>query len=350
MLYTDTLMWRELNEAPSVLKNLSAENAEALAKIAAGKKPAYVYTAARGTSDHAMLYLKYLFGIRNGIAVASGTPSAFTMYGAGPSLKDALVVGCSQSGAAADAAAVLAAAKADGAATVAVTNRKGSLLAETADTHLYCACGEERSVAATKTFSAQLEIVRLLSGALAGEEVRCGADVLLAAGDSAAAAAAYLSAELKDSSECFVLGRGVTSAVAFECALKLQETCYIKARAYHSSDFYHGPMAMVSEGAKVILFASANGFGGNGEAQRKDAVLCAEKMKELGAELYVVTDMPDAFRDITPHVCPVAGGADEGETALAFAFAAQMTACRTSVLRGLNPDSPRALKKVTVTL
>ena len=348
MLYTDTLMWKELNEAPGILGRLAEENAAALGKIAGGK-PGYVYTAARGTSDHAMLYLKYLFEIENGLAVASGAPSAFTMYGAGPCLKGALVVGCSQSGAAEDVAAVLKAAKAAGADTVAVTNRKGSLLAETADTHLCCACGEERSVAATKTFSAQLEIARLLSGALAGQEVRCGAETLRKAQGSCEAAADRLSAWLKESTDCFVLGRGVISAVAFECALKLQETSYIRARAYHSSDFYHGPMAMVSEGTKVILFASAKGFGKNEAARREDAVRCAGKMRELRADLCVVTDMPEEFEGAADLVCPVAGGEDEAETALSFAYAAQMTACRTSILRGLNPDRPRALKKVTVT-
>ena len=149
--------------------------------------------------------------------------------------------------------------------------------------------------------------------------------------------------------ECFVLSRGVSSALAFECGLKLQETCYIRARAYHSSDFYHGPMAMIAEGTKVILFASKHSLHGGDEVHRADCRKCAEKMCELGADLYIVTDDAEAYEDLIAHIVESPGGECEAQTVFFFALAVQMLACKTSCGKGLSPDSPRALKKVTVT-
>ena len=304
MQYKDTLMWQELNLAPQVLETLAQKNQAVLDKIAAEiakKQPANIYTAARGTSDHAMIFFKYLVESTSGIPVASGAPSVVTMYGAKLKLEKSLVVACSQSGKAADVMEIVKNANECGAITVAITNDEESPLAKLAQYHLCCFAGEEKSVAATKTFCSQLYLAQLLADLLAGSKDKA----LPALGKQLAEDAKKIDAATDSmvdafvhTDECFILSRGVSSAIAFECGLKLQETCYIRARAYHSSDFYHGPMAMVGEGTKVILFASKNGLTVASEGvHREDYLKCADKMIELGADLYVVTDDAASFAE-----------------------------------------------------
>ena len=354
MEYRNSLMWKELNEAPAVIADLAAKNAcvmEKLVQEVKGKQIDNIYTAARGTSDHAMIYFKYLAETLLGLPVASGAPSVVTMYGAKMKFQNTLVVACSQSGKAADVMEIVRAANECGGVTVAITNDENSPLAKLAQFHLCCFAGEEKSVAATKTFSCQLYLALLLAEALRGGKVCPSLGEALknavAAIDAATdpVAKAFLPAE-----ECFLLSRGVSSAIAFECGLKLQETCYIRARAYHSSDFYHGPMAMIGEGTKVILFASKNSLTPESDAvHREDSLKCAEKMTELGADLYIVTDDADAFAKTGAKIVCVPGADSEKLTVFFFALAVQMLACKVSCGKGLNPDSPRALKKVTIT-
>lgn len=355
MNYKDTLMWKELNEAKKILSDLRVVNEDTLQKIAQAARAAgvnYIATAARGTSDHAMMYLKYLAESSLGMPVSSAAPSTVTMYGAKMNFSHALVVGCSQSGRAADVMEIVKAGNASGAVTVAITNDANSPLAKLAQYHLFCNAGVECSVAATKTFTCQLFLSALLVEALGGEDIVSGLDAVLndatpvvdAATD--AVASAFVGAQ-----ECFVLGRGITVPVAFECGLKLQETCYIRARAYHSSDFYHGPMAMVGAGTKVILFAPRHSSEESFDPIRKaDSVQCAHKMIELGADLYIVTDDRDAFSEMQANLVCVPSAGSEAREIFVFALAAQMLACKVSCGKGLSPDTPRALKKVTVTM
>lgn len=348
-----TLMWKELSEAPAILEKLRDKNAAVLSGIAQdSKKITNIYTAARGTSDHAMLYLKYLTESTLGIPVASGAPSVVTMYGVKMNFKDSLIVACSQSGKAADVMEIVKEANAQGAVTVAITNDETSPLAKLAKYHLCCYAGEEKSVAATKTFTCQLYLAYLLVHALQGES---GADTIgaflqenLSLLDGATD---DMAREFSSAQECFILSRGITAAIAFECGLKLQEACYIRARAYHSSDFYHGPMAMISEGTKVILYASSRSLSEQFDApHREDYIKCAEKMEELGADLYIITDDRESFKDMKAKKIYVPQAGRESEQVFVFALATQMLACKVSCLKNLNPDSPRALKKVTVTL
>ena len=354
MEYRESLMWKELNAAPELLKTLKEKNSAVLDKIAKavqGAKITNIYTAARGTSDHAMIYFKYLAESLLGLPTASGAPSVFTMYGARMDLSHALTIGCSQSGKAADVMEVIKAGNESGGITVAITNDAESPLAKLAQYHLCCCAGEEKSVAATKTFSCQLFLAALLAEAMGGKAIADDIGEKLAAAlpaiDKAtdAPAQAFLGAE-----ECFILSRGISSAIAFECGLKLQETCYIRARAYHSSDFYHGPMAMVGDKTKVILFAAKHSLRESmDEMHREDYIKCAQKMKELGADLYIVTDDAESFGGSGAKLLCVPTLGNEAEQIFAFALAAQMLACKVSCGKGLNPDSPRALKKVTVT-
>lgn len=354
MDYKNTLMWKELGEAPSILKKLAEKNSAALAGIVKafeGKNISNIYTAARGTSDHAMIYFKYIEESLLGLPVASGAPSTVTMYGAPLRFANTLVIGCSQSGKAADVLEIIKAGNASGGITVAITNDETSPLAKTAQFHLCCFAGEEKSVAATKTFSAQLYLSYLLVSALQGKT--CSdtvGDRLAEAIPAIDRATDSIVEDFINAQECFLLARGVSSALAFECGLKLQETCYIRARAYHSSDFYHGPMAIIGQGTKVILFASKHSLSKEMDCvHREDCLKCAQKMKELGADLYIVTDDPETYSNLNAHIVSVPGMDDERYTVFAFALAAQMLACKVSCGKGLNPDAPRALKKVTVT-
>ena len=285
-----------------------------------------------------MMYLKYLLEAGPGILTASAAPSTVTLYGGKPKLQKALTVGCSQSGEAADVMEVLRAAKACGGLTAAVTNEPESPMAGMADFALSCCAGKEKSVAATKTFLGQLALARLICAALSGakEDLTALSGALTEALPRIEAAAEPMAERFAGVRECFILSRGISAAVAFECGLKLQETCYIRARAYHSSDFYHGPMAMVEEETPVILFASSRALGGETEAAHR---------KDLG----VITDQPALFADKGARTVAVPGGADERDAVFFFALTAQMLACKVSCRKGLSPDTPRALKKVTVT-
>lgn len=355
MDYRNTLMWKELNEAPALLQMIAEKNAPVLERIVSEverNKVDFAYTVARGTSDHAMLYFKYLAESVLGLPTASGAPSTVTLYGTNLRLQSALVVACSQSGRAEDVIEVVKRGRLCGAVTVAITNDEASPLAQIAEFHLCCFTGDEKSVAATKTFTAQLFLslllVRMLGKRSCNAAKRLGAGLIYGLGQIDKATD-FMSTDFISAEECFILSRGVSSALAFECALKLQETCYIKARAYHSSDFYHGPMAMVGNDTKVILFASRRTLQGASETvHREDCIKCARKMQELGANLYIVTD--DASLSCEKaNIVLLPGGEDEGETAFYFALAAQMLACKVSCGKGLNPDSPRALKKITIT-
>ena len=354
MDYKSTLMWKELNESKIILNTLREKNVKTLTEIAASikkEKISYAYTAARGTSDHAMIFLKYLLESKLGIPVASGAPSAVTMYGAKMNFKKGLAIGCSQSGKAADVMEIIKAGNESGAVTVVITNDEESPLAKMAQYHLYCNAGEEKSVAATKTFCSQLYLSILLGEALGAEIKADGIGNLLDKATLAIdAMTSAMAKEFIGVEECFILSRGLTSALAFELGLKLQETCYIRARAYHSSDFYHGPMAMVGKGTKVILFASNHSLTPDTDAtHRENYVECAKKMEELGADLFVITDDGESFRGMNAHIKLVPGGNSELETSFCFALAAQMLACKVSCGKGLSPDKPKALKKVTIT-
>ena len=164
---------KEIREQPAALSTVVDLNLAAAKEIVAKAKAAgvkHVYFAARGTSDHACVYAQYLFGIFAGIPCTLGTPSVFTKYGAHIDLSDDLVIGVSQSGKAEDVLAVLESAKKDGAITVAVTNNEDSPMAKCAAYHLYCGCGHEASIAATKTFTTQMTILGLLAAVWAGNE------------------------------------------------------------------------------------------------------------------------------------------------------------------------------------
>lgn len=353
-------MWKEIGETGKNFKEIEHANRDVMANVIKAIKalPAVNFVlAGRGTSDHALMYFKYVLEEKTQYIASYAAPSVVTIFAGKLSYANSVVIGCSQSGKAADVLEVLKKGNREGAITIAITNDKESPMAKEAKYHLYCNCGLESSVAATKTFSAQLYISLWLALGLADEkeeieklhsyyaEVERFFPLIGSLTDK-------YSAKYKDMESGFVLSRGITYAIAYEQALKLQETCYIRMKGYACSDFYHGPMAMVGGETPVLVYCAHNTDSAQIEKlMRDDQTQCVDKMLSLGAPVLVITD--DSYiAGKYENKCDVAYIPTEcGDRFSIFPFAvfAQMLACKISVLIGNNPDAPRALKKITIT-
>ncbi len=344
---------REVAEQPAVLAGLlEAERERALAIAAAlrARDFAFVLIAARGTSDNAARYAQYLFGARNRLPVALATPSLFTLYDAPPDLRRALVIGISQSGESPDILAPLAAGRRQGAATLAITNFPDSPLAQGAEFVLPLHAGVERSVAATKTYTAQLLALAMLSAALGdpGGGTDEGAWRELAAAARAVEGALGLDGEIAARAERYRYvdrlvtgGRGYCYGTAFEAALKLKETSYLLAEPYSPPDFLHGPVAIVDEGFPALLIAP-------GGAAFADMLAFARTLHERGAELIAISDRDELLALArTPLRLPVAP--PEWLAPLTAIVPAQLLALHLARTKGHDPDRPRGLSKVTRT-
>ncbi len=359
MRYTDTLMWKEINETPRVFGEIQQENSlvmDSLVKAIKASNVKNFVAAARGTSDHAMIFFKYVLEVNSEYTVGLSAPSVITLYKGKINYSNSIVIGCSQSGKAADVLEVIKKGNEQGAITIAVTNDKESPMAKEAKYHLYCNAGLESSVAATKTFSAQLFVLLWLAAELSEhkedlmmlkslrteiEKVIPQIDVLTT----------KYADKFKDMQSGFVLSRGVTYPIALEASLKLQETCYIQIKGYAGSDFYHGPMAMVNEKTPVIIYCAEN--KGDSEMKnlvRTDQIKCVEKMLSLKAPVLLVTnDVLLTGKFARCNDALIKFSVSEEVCMFAFALFAQMFACKISCGIGNNPDSPRALNKVTIT-
>ncbi len=340
-------MYNEIMEQPKILKECHEYNIEAIngiIKKLKRKKPRCIVITARGTSDHAAIYAKYCFEIMSGIPVSLAAPSVVTLYNAKLEYKDTMVIGITQSGMAEDVRMLLKEAKRQGALTLACTNALASPVAEEADYHLYCNAGNEKSVAATKTFMAQLYLMAMLIGSFVRdneltEELRrlpdSIGDFLLRADDIAAVMKDY-----KDMDRCFILGRGFVYPIVLEAALKMQETTYTLSYAYAISDFWHGPMAMVEKNTPVFLYSSAG-------AVLSDEISMLEKLREIGARTMAITPSSETAGMAGMHIMiPQASPAVLPFYHLAVA---QLFAYGLTAAKGLDPDKPRYLNKITIT-
>ena len=252
----------EIFEQAGVLSRLLADQMQPIESIARQIKrlsPAYVFLAARGTSDNAGRYANYLWGSMNGLPVALATPSLFTYYQRPPQLKGALVVGISQSGQSPDIVSVLEEGRRQGCPTLAITNEPGSPLAQTADFVIDIQAGVEKAVAATKTFTAELMSVAMLSVALNDDasnrqeftRIPGWVEQVLSMDEQIA----RIAERYRYMNQCVVIGRGYNYATAFEWSLKLKELTYVVADPYSPADFQHGPIAMVESGFPVMAVA-----------------------------------------------------------------------------------------------
>ncbi len=332
------LMADEINQQPAVLQAIldsAAEIADVSARIRR-RAPRFVLFAARGTSDHAALYAKYLVEIRLGLPAGLVSPSSMTVYGARPELADVLFVAVSQSGGSPDLVDSLAAARAGGALTVAVTNAPYSPLATAAEAHVDVRAGAERAVAATKSYTAELLALYLLLGG-----VRGSGDAEVAAGLPAAAAATLDSSAVTEAAGRYrfadrlvTTARGYSYATAREAALKLMETSYLAAQAFSGADLLHGPMAMIDSGVPVIAVVSP-GRGGAAMAP------VLERLESAGADVLTVgpsSGLPVHSAGIAEELLPILE-----------ILPLQQLAGRLALDRGADPDRPRGLAKVTQT-
>lgn len=339
---------REVREQPAVLEHLLVRGRVAAQEAAAAIRahsPRFVMIAARGTSDNAARYGQYLFGIRNRLAVASSAPSLFTHYQAAPALESAAVIGISQSGQSPDVVAVLREARRQGAITVAVTNDPASPLAWNASFVLSLHAGAEQAVAATKTYTAQLMALAMLSAALDGGP---GGWEDLAALPGRVAEALELNATstrdavaFHERSRLVVVGRGYNLATAFEVALKIKETCYVMADPYSSADFLHGPAALLEEGLPLVVVAPTSR-----RFDDLDAVLALARERQ--APLIAISDSPKLL-EVADVFLPLPAGVPEWLSPLVAVVPGQLWAMALAEARGLSPDAPRGLRKVTLT-
>jgi glucosamine--fructose-6-phosphate aminotransferase (isomerizing) len=284
-------------------------------------------------------------GIKLGVQVALAAPSLFTMYGKNLNFDRTLVLGISQSGKAADVLEVLKAANAAGALTASITNFADSPLAAEAKYHFNLSAGLEKSVAATKTFTAQLTILAVLTAVWADDKALLEEIKKLPLGiEEILNNSGYISEKVQRyrfMNECFVLARGVNYSVALEFALKIQETCYVRAKAYPTSDFYHGPYAMIEKNMPVIVIAPE----GPSLKDMKEMIL---KLKGSGAEIVVVSNNNELL-ELGDCALRIPDTDNDILSPFYNALIAQTFACNLSLARGLNPDSPRELSKVTIT-
>jgi glucosamine--fructose-6-phosphate aminotransferase (isomerizing) len=331
-------MAADIAEQPEVYARMLARTDIApLAARIADRRPRHVVFTARGTSDHAALYGAYLTEIRLGIPAGLASPSAITVYGARPDLRDTLVVAVSQSGGSPDLVEVVRVAREQGALTLAVTNAPGSPLSEAAEMHLDLAAGPERAVAATKTYTAELLALLLLVSAIRQEEVPGDlpelAGALLRDGTAVDLADRY-----RFAGQLVTTGRGYAYPTARETALKLMETSYLAALAFSGADLLHGPVAMADADVPVVAVV---GSGPGGRSM--DEVLA--KLGERRADLVVVgpSAPAGALHLPTPAV-------DEHLAPLLDILPLQRLALALALARGLDPDAPRGLRKVTATL
>ena len=305
----------------------------------------HVVIAARGTSDHAAVYAKYLLEIVCGVPVSLAAPSVYTLYDAHVQLSGCLMLGISQSGQATDVVQTLSSARASGALTACITNVADSPITRVSDHVLLCHAGEEKSIAATKTYTTALALVALFAGQWANrqslldglrripEQMRV---TLQMDADVAHAVERY-----RYISECAVLARGLNQPTALEAALKMMETSYLITKSYSGADFLHGPIAVINEGFPCILYVP------DGRAYPSMLEL-ALKLRERSAEMVVIARSPEVLEMAKgPLQIPVE--VDELLSPLVYILPGQLWAFHLAHARGQNPDKPRGLSKVTLT-
>jgi glucosamine--fructose-6-phosphate aminotransferase (isomerizing) len=339
----------EILEQPRVVARLleqAAPEVEDLCRVVRAAEPTHVVIAARGTSDHAAIYAQYAMGILAGFNVGLATPSVHSLYGASPDYGRALVVGISQSGASPDVVGVIREARAQGALTLAITNTPGSDMAQAAAHHLDLRAGPERAVAATKTYTATLVALAMLTVGLGADPAAARELARLPASLATALEqedeAKRIAADQANLDRCVVLGRGYHYATAREWALKLKELAYVLADPYSSADFIHGPLALIDAGFPTFLVAPRG-------ATSSDLEAVIERLGvELQARLLIVSD--DATMRARGHwSLALPEGLPEWLVPIVSIVPGQLHAMHLTMAKGRDPEQPRSISKVTLT-
>ncbi|MEU3651695.1 SIS domain-containing protein [Streptomyces sp. NPDC032161] len=340
------IMAREMAEQPAALRRVLDRGAPAIREVAAeiaAREPRFALLAARGTSDNAALYAKYLLEIRLGLPCGLTSMSTTTAYGARPRLADVLAVTVSQSGSSPDLVASTGAAREAGAITLAVTNNPDSPLAAVSEYHIDVLAGPERALPATKTYTASLLSLYLFVEGLRGGDGAAAAvlpetaEAVLARREEVRA----LASRYRFAERMVITSRGYGYPTAKEAALKLMETSYIPALSYSGADLLHGPLAMVDNVSPVIAVVT-DGRGG----EALGPVL--NRLRARGADLVVVGPEARVAEASAGFVLPTAGVAEEVQPVLEI-LPLQRLAYEVAIARGQDPDAPRALAKITET-
>lgn len=343
-------MLEEIRQQPAALERTLAgeiRRVERFKKLVEKRKPRLIVLAARGTSDNAAQFGRYLLEITTGIPVSLAAPSIYTLYNAHVDFRDVLVVAISQSGESTDTNVVLERARQQGAITIGITNEPKSSLAGLAEHVFLVRAGKETSVAATKTYTGQVLMLYLLVHALGGN-IRI--DDLRRLPEWAEASLrlepdiAPLSERFRFMDHAVVVGRGLNYGNAFEFALKLMETCYVVAERFSSADFLHGPIALVERNFPIFLFAPSG-------VTWTSISGMLEKLRGLKAETVVITDAANReAKDAATRVIRLPERLKEVFTPIPYIIPAQLFAAHLAYEKGLDPDRPRTLSKVTRTL
>jgi glutamine---fructose-6-phosphate transaminase (isomerizing) len=346
-MFHETVLEQEIYQQPAALAHMLTSADEAVHEVAVRIRafaPDVVLLAARGSSDNAARYAQYLLGAFNGHVVALATPSLFTLYRRPPRLSRALSIGISQSGQSPDVVAVIEETRRQGGLTLAITNDPLSPLATIASAIIPLNVGNERSVAATKTYTGSLLAIAMLSTALDRDPNRAAA---LQCVPQAVVTALTQHRALADFARTFagytrvlVLGRGYNYSTAFELALKIKETSQVLAEGHSMADLMHGPLAMVDDQLPAILVAPC----GVGSDEAPSLLL---RLKKRGARIVVFSDRKLHFAN-ADVVVPLPQ-VPEWLSPLVAIVPGQLWALELAIARGCDPDVPLGLSKVTRT-
>jgi glucosamine--fructose-6-phosphate aminotransferase (isomerizing) len=337
----------ELREQPGSLARLlerQGPQAREIARVFARDDVRYILIASRGSSSNVARYAQYLLGRAHRVPVMFATPSLYTIYEQPPRLDGAVVLGISQSGASPDVASVLADARRQGRPTIAITNAPDSRLAEEADSVLLLEAGEERAVAATKTYLNSLGAIAMLFASFDGPVAEAELErmpQLLEEQIGLSMETAPPLEEYRDAIGATVVARGVNYGTAFEIALKIRELSGLVVEAYSPADLMHGPIAAIREGWPVIVVAPS----GPARPSVEGLVL---PLRERGARIVAVSDVAAVLRRAQTKL-PLVPRIPEWLSPLTAVVPGQLTALRLAQQRGLDLDHPAGLAKVTLT-
>jgi glucosamine--fructose-6-phosphate aminotransferase (isomerizing) len=341
---TAELMAAEIAEQPVALGRLLDTNDQVrtIAREIAQREPRFVLLAARGTSDHAALYAKYLIEVLLGLPAGLASPSTMTAYGSRPRLQDVLLIAVSQSGGSPDLLETVKVAKECGADTLAVTNNGESEMASAANWHVDVMAGPEKAVAATKTYSSELLALWLVINGWRDRDI-APALSLPEVGRSLVerrAEVAEIATRYRFTDRFVTAGRGYSYPTAREAALKMMETSYVAAHAFSGADLLHGPMAMIDSDHPVVTVVPS---GVGAEAMRP----VLERLQERRADVAVFGGQESIALGTVGFELP--GGQSEELAPISDIIPMQQLAMEMAVARGIDPDHPRGLSKVTET-
>ena len=337
-----THMYREVRESASAIARQLDANREIIAALATALRrepPRFVATGARGSSDNAATFAKYLFETRLGIATMSAAPSVQSVYAAEPDFAGTLFLAISQSGKSPDLVRQAESAKAAGARVVAMVNVEDSPLAAAADFVVPLRAGPELSVAATKSYLCSLSALLQLAAEWMDDSALRDALAAVPAALNEGTAADWRSLVdgLVDASSLFVVGRGLGLAAAQEAALKLKETCGIHAEAFSAAEVQHGPMTLVGPRFPVVFFVQD-------DDTRDSTLAIAAKFRARGAHVWTIGAEADGC-----DALPLPPTRDAACTPLVAVHRFYRAVNALAVRRGRDPDAPPHLSKVTET-